>query len=83
MSHPIVISLGGSLINPGAIDTQFLKSFSALIARQAERGRVLLLFAAGGDRRGKYQEALRKITVESIIIWIGWGLMRCGRTLIF
>jgi len=41
----IIISLGGSLIVPGDINTKFLRSFKKLIEKHVRRGRRLRLSA--------------------------------------
>ena len=38
MKKLFVISLGGSLINPGEIDTKFLSDFKSLILQEIKKG---------------------------------------------
>lgn len=59
----IVMSVGGSLIVPDGIDTQFLKKLKALIENQiAHHERHFIIIAGGGRTARNYQEAARSIT---------------------
>lgn len=53
----IVVSVGGSLIVPDAIDVPFLKSFRAFILGQVRRGVSFFIIAGGGMTARRYQEA--------------------------
>lgn len=54
----VVISVGGSLIVPDAIDTRFLADLKNLIERQiATTGRRFIIIAGGGKTARRYQEA--------------------------
>jgi uridylate kinase len=68
-----VISLGGSLINPGAVDVGFLKKFRATILRQAQKGNRFILITGGGKLCRDFQHSLRQITKPSAndLDWIG------------
>jgi uridylate kinase len=68
-----VISLGGSLINPGQVDTEFLKKFLRLIINQTKRGNRFILITGGGALCRHYQSALRAITKPSNdnLDWLG------------
>lgn len=63
MTTTRVISLGGSIIAPGAVDTQFLRSFRrALLAHlEAEPERRLILVCGGGAPAREYQRAFREV----------------------
>lgn len=69
----IVVSLGGSLIVPDRIDTDFLKSFRALILVYVKKGVRFVLICGGGETARMYQHAadqvgnLRKDEID----WIG------------
>lgn len=52
-----VISVGGSLIVPNEIDTDFLVSFKQFIIKRIEKGDRFILIAGGGKIARKYQEA--------------------------
>jgi uridylate kinase len=52
-----IISVGGSLIVPNDIDTDFLASFKQFIIKRIEKGDRFILVAGGGKTARKYQEA--------------------------
>lgn len=59
----IIISVGGSLIVPDAIDTAFLKTVKTLITEQiASKGRRFIIIAGGGKTARRYQEAAGEVT---------------------
>jgi len=57
-----VISLGGSLIVPGEIDSSFLSSFKHLINKRIENGDRFILVAGGGKTARKYQSAAAEVS---------------------
>jgi len=52
-----VISVGGSLIVPEEIDTDFLAIFKQFIIKRIEKGDRFILIAGGGKTARKYQSA--------------------------
>lgn len=56
----VVVSVGGSLIVPDEIDTQFLKNLRELIARKVEEGFGFYIIAGGGKLARRYQDAARE-----------------------
>lgn len=59
----VVMSVGGSLIVPDAIDTDFLTNFKNLIERQiALSGRHFIIIAGGGRTARRYQDAASAVT---------------------
>jgi uridylate kinase len=57
-----VLSLGGSLVSPPAgVDTAFLKSFVALVARFAKRGHKFVIVTGGGAPARAYMAAARAV----------------------
>ncbi len=68
-----VISLGGSLINPGQVDTAFLKNFRQLMISQAKKGNRFVLITGGGTLCRHYQNALSGIgkPANSDLDWLG------------
>lgn len=56
-----VISLGGSLIAPHDIDTEFLKEFKKIILAFTKRNRMIL-FCGGGYTARHYQSALKTLS---------------------
>jgi uridylate kinase len=58
----IVMSVGGSLIVPDTIDTDFLKSFKGFIERETANGRRFIIIAGGGRTARNYQEAAAAVS---------------------
>ncbi len=59
----IVMSVGGSLIVPDHIDTDFLTALRALVERQiADRGRRFIIIAGGGKTARRYQDAAATVS---------------------
>jgi len=57
-----VISLGGSIVVPDAIDTEFVAAFADLAIRHVrEQDRRLIVIVGGGAPARRYQEAYRTI----------------------
>lgn len=69
----IVLSLGGSLIVPGEVDTEFLSSFKKLIEGQVALGKKFIIITGGGKICRKYQDALGVIreTNSDELDWLG------------
>jgi uridylate kinase len=61
MQKLFVISLGGSRINPGQIDTDFLKKFRSLILSQTKKGKRFIIITGGGRLCRDFQSALANI----------------------
>ena len=59
----VVMSVGGSLIVPDAIDTQFLFDLKNLIETQIDAfGRRFIIIAGGGKTARRYQDAAAKVS---------------------
>jgi uridylate kinase len=74
MSETIVMSVGGSLIVPDAIDTVFLSSLRALIESQTTlSGRRFIIIAGGGKTARRYQDAAAQVSTleRDDIDWLG------------
>lgn len=74
MQHEtIVISVGGSLIVPGDIDTVFLSDFRDEIVRQTRKGKKFAIICGGGKTARKYQNAAKSLSQISNedLDWIG------------
>ncbi len=69
----IVVSVGGSLIVPDGIDTDFLARFKKLILDKVQRGFTFSIIAGGGKTARHYQEAANAVTPLSRhdLDWIG------------
>ena len=73
MKNPIVISVGGSLIFPEQIDTNFLKQFKRLIIGQIKLGQRFVLVTGGGKICRDYNHALNAISrpKPADLDWLG------------
>lgn len=70
----IVMSVGGSLIVPDAIDTTFLTNFKKLIHDEAATGaRRFIIIAGGGKTARRYQDAAAAVTdlTPDDLDWMG------------
>lgn len=56
--HPIVISLGGSLMVPDEIDLGFVSSFVDFIREQTEAGKRFIIIAGGGKTARRYMDVI-------------------------
>lgn len=73
-AKPIVISLGGSLIVPDDIDTDFLSHFRDIIQKQVDTGRRFVIVTGGGVTARRYQQAAKDINADLTdedLDWIG------------
>lgn len=57
----VVVSVGGSLIVPEGIDTDFLTRFRELILRKVENGLSFYIITGGGRLSRNYQEAAEQV----------------------
>lgn len=57
----IVMSVGGSLIVPDKIDTNFLKTLKIFIDTQTAKGRRFIIIAGGGKTARNYQDAASEV----------------------
>ncbi len=62
----IVISVGGSLINPGKLDLQFLKELKATI-KSIEQSYKIVLVTGGGHLAREYMQAFKIEKEESLM----------------
>jgi uridylate kinase len=69
----IVISMGGSIIVPRDIDTEFLAKFKVLVERYINRGCRFVIVAGGGYTCRHYQRAAGKVTRldQEDLDWLG------------
>jgi len=84
MSEIIIISVGGSLICPDRIDTEFLKKFKVIIEKHLKRGNRFVLIAGGGRIARYYQEAARSVASinKEDLDWIGIHATRINAQLL-
>jgi uridylate kinase len=69
----IIVSVGGSLIVPDGIDTDFLTRFKTLLLEKVQRGFTFSIITGGGKTCRRYQEAAAAVTPLSPqdLDWIG------------
>jgi uridylate kinase len=69
----VVVSVGGSLIVPDGIDTDFLSCLKTLIIDKIQQGFSFVIIAGGGKTARRYQEAANAVTPLSRqdLDWIG------------
>ena len=67
------MSVGGSLIVPDGIDTDFLMRFKALILEKVQRGFTFTIITGGGKTARRYQDAANAVTplTPQDLDWIG------------
>jgi len=80
----IVVSVGGSLIVPDGIDTEFLTQFKLLILEKVQKGLSFTIIAGGGKVCRRYQEAANSITPLSSqdLDWLGIHVTRLNAQLL-
>jgi uridylate kinase len=69
----IVVSLGGSLIVPDTIDTEFLIAFKQIIDQELARGRRFVIITGGGNTARAYQRAAKTVSAltPEDVDWLG------------
>jgi uridylate kinase len=83
-----VISLGGSIVAPDGVDTDFLKKFVSLIRSfiEADAERHFIFVVGGGAPARRYQNAYREISDNNIkndeADWIGITATRLNAQLV-
>ena len=80
----IIISLGGSLIVPNTIDTDFLKNFTLLIREYVDKGYKFGLITGGGKVARQYIDASNILATPSNtdLDWIGIASTRLNAELL-
>ncbi len=80
----VVVSVGGSLIVPDGIDTNFLTHFKALILDKAQQGFSFTIITGGGKTARRYQDAAHTVTPLSRqdLDWIGIHATRLNAQLL-
>jgi len=74
----IVISLGGSMIVPGGVDTNFIIKFKNLVLDWVKKGKRFYIITGGGKTCRNYNDSLRNITNPSNedLDWLGIAATR-------
>ncbi len=69
----LVISVGGSLIVPDAIDTNFLKALKVFVLSHIEKGASFIIITGGGKTARRYQDAANEVTplTRDDLDWLG------------
>jgi uridylate kinase len=70
----VVVSVGGSLIVPGEIDTVFLNTFHTLVEKEIGNGLSFFIITGGGKTARHYQEAARAVHGDlprNDVDWLG------------
>ena len=83
-NHTIVISLGGSLIVPNEVDTEFLKSFTMTIKDYVSKDFSFWIITGGGKICRRYNDFLKEITSPSNedLDWLGISATRLNAELV-
>jgi uridylate kinase len=70
---PIIISVGGSLIIPDSVNTNFLEKLVFFLKEEIKKGERFILVTGGGKTARKYQEGVKHFFPESTTDadWIG------------
>jgi uridylate kinase len=84
MRERIVVSVGGSLIVPDAVNVAFLSAFKDLILEKVQRGFTFSIIAGGGKTARRYQEAANQVLPLSRhdLDWIGIHATRLNAQLL-
>lgn len=80
----IVISLGGSMIVPGGVDTNFIIKFKNLILKWVKEGKKFYIITGGGKTCRNYNDSLKNIVNPSNedLDWLGIAATRLNAELI-
>jgi uridylate kinase len=73
MQETIIISLGGSIVNPNLPDPDFINAFKSLILEEIKTGKRFVIIVGGGKTCRNYQDALGKTIMATTtdLDWIG------------
>ncbi|OGY86835.1 MAG: hypothetical protein A2233_05285 [Candidatus Kerfeldbacteria bacterium RIFOXYA2_FULL_38_24] len=80
----VILSLGGSLIVPDEVQTDFLQKFRSLLLAKIEQDFQFVIFTGGGKTCRKYQEAASAIVpmTDQQLDWLGIHSSRLNAQLI-
>ena len=56
-----VIALGGSIMHPGEINTEYLRKFYNFIKKEIRQGRKFIIIVGGGKLSRRFQDAAHKL----------------------
>ncbi|MCL2175042.1 MAG: UMP kinase [Treponema sp.] len=83
-----VVSLGGSIVAPGEVDTEFLKNFVSVIRSfiDADADRHFIFVVGGGAPARRYQNAYREVSANAFkndeADWVGIMATRLNAQLV-
>lgn len=79
-----ILSVGGSLIVPNEVDTEFLKRFRALVLEKVKKGDRFFIITGGGKINTRYNEAAKRVTNVSNydLDWLGIYVTRLNANLL-
>ena len=81
MDKNIIISLGGSIIAPDGIDTEFLKNFTKIIKEYVEKGFHFVIITGGGKTCRDYNNSF--VNPSSVDLdWMGIAATRLNAELV-
>ncbi len=69
---PIIISIGGSLIAPDGVDTEFLKKLNIFIRKYITSGKRFFLVAGGGKTARHYRDAGKAVVGNMTDVDLDW-----------
>jgi len=80
----VVISLGGSVLAPSNIDTNFLNNFRKLILKFVKNGRRFVIICGGGKTAREYMTAASKVVnlTSEDLDWLGIHATRLNAQLL-
>ncbi len=69
----VIVSVGGSLIVPDAIDIDFLRQLRDMVYRYVKKGKRFVIITGGGRLSRRYQEAAKTLVplTEEETDWLG------------
>lgn len=84
ISEVVVISVGGSMIVPDEIDTDFLASLKDLVLKGVKKGKKFIIITGGGKVCRKYQDAASLVTKlgPKEVDWLGIHATRLNSQLV-
>ena len=84
MRFPTIISLGGSLVAPNGVDTDFISQFRILLTERIKDGERFIVFVGGGKVCRQYQEAARRLGADKPEAqdWVGIYATRLNAELV-
>ena len=79
-----VISLGGSLVNPGEINASYLRALRKLLLGEVKKGARFFVVVGGGQPARDYQEAGKRVArLDSAALdWVGIGATKLNAELV-